>query len=80
MKDSVNIYSIVFNRPEFILLQYSSLLRHFDGKFQYTIVNNSLDETVTQQINIICSMLGITIIDLAGKIPKISPSDHHGQI
>ena len=70
---SVKIYSIHFDRPEFILWQYDSFKCHLKDNFEYIVVNNAKENVFRSKINEICTQLNIQCIEtysnsgLAGK-------------
>src|SRR5271165_385891 len=69
----VKIYTIHYNRPDFIQWQYDSLKAHLKDEYEYIVVNNAKEEIFRQHINNICSSLKINCIEthytdeLAGK-------------
>ena len=64
---SVKIYSIHFDRPEFIQWQYDSFKTHLIDEFEYIVVNNAKDAPIRSKINDICSNINIKTIETESK-------------
>lgn len=70
-KPTIKIYSIHFNRPDFIRIQYDSFCKFIKNEFEFLVLNNSCDENIRNT----CENLGISCIDLNNT--GIHPSESH---
>lgn len=59
----VKIYSIHYNRPDFIVWQYDCLKKHLVGSFEYVVVNNAKDQNLRQEINNITKKIDVKCIE-----------------
>lgn len=59
----VKIYTIHYNRPEFIQWQYDSFRCHLKDEFEYIVVNNARDPGIRDEINAIAKIVGIECIE-----------------
>lgn len=59
----VKIYSIHYNRADFIKWQYDSFKHHMKDEFSLIIVNNAREDTYRQEINRAAADLGIECIE-----------------
>ncbi len=51
----INIFTSVVNRPDFILLQKKLFDKFLDNEYQFHIVDDSIDDTISEQFKDICS-------------------------
>lgn len=59
----VRIYSIHYNRPDFVKWQYDSFKHHMIDSFALVIVNNARDEILRQEIKKASADLGLECIE-----------------
>lgn len=71
------IYSVHYNRPDFVELQYFSLKNHLKNDFELTVINNSKDEILRKQINDKCNELKINIFETNSIAELVG--DHHSE-
>jgi hypothetical protein len=57
----VHIYSIQYNKPEFIYLQKKSFDK-FIKDFKFTVIDNSVDTNISFNIKNICETIGVGLI------------------
>jgi hypothetical protein len=62
----LNIYSIQYNKPSFIELQKKSFDR-FAGPYNFTVIDNSIEEIISHQIKNICLENNLKIIQTLNK-------------
>ena len=67
----IKIYSIHFNRPDFIGIQIDSFKRFVKNEFDFLVVNNSCDSNIEKT----CEDLQICCINLNNK--DLNPSESH---
>jgi hypothetical protein len=60
---TVKIYSIHFDRPEFIKWQYDSFKHHLQDNYEYIIINNAFNNSIERQINQEANNLSIQVIN-----------------
>jgi len=75
----LKIYSIHYNRPEFIVWQndsFKSFLKCKDG-FELVIVNNARDTGLRQSINNVCQEQNLQVIETTSDAPAHLPGKHH---
>jgi hypothetical protein len=59
----VKIYTIAYNRPEFIPLQQMTFLKFLKDDFEYIVINSAVTESNDLEIKETCKQLGIMYID-----------------
>ena len=57
----IHIYSIQYNKPEFIYLQKKSFNK-FIKNFKFTVIDNSVDDNISSEIKNICKNIDIDLI------------------
>ena len=62
----IHIYSIQYNKPEFIELQKRSFDK-FIGSYTFTVINNSVDNKTESAIGKMCEKLGLREIQVPNK-------------
>ena len=68
----IYIYTVCYNTPHFIEIQYQSLKKNIKDDFEYIVFNNTMTNTTISQTNInnnnelrrICTKYNITFYDL----------------
>lgn len=74
----VKIYSIHYNRPEFIRWQHQSFCNHLkDSNWEMIVVNNAREEHMRQQINTTSEALGVRTIETHSDVPFSLAGKHH---
>ena len=71
----MKIYSIHFNKPEYICFQYDSLKKYINFEFEFIILDNSIDNNLKLEIRKNCIDLDIKYVDCQNKYhyqPSIS--------
>jgi hypothetical protein len=73
--DKVYILTYAHKRPDFIKIQYQSIVENVKDNFEYIVFNNSVDDPRNrEEISSICNELKIRCID----IPLDRDLEHHG--
>ena len=62
--NSVSIYTVHYNKLEFLTLQYNQLLKHCLDNFDYVVVNNGIDEETKSSISEFCQKHNIREIHI----------------
>lgn len=62
----IYIYSIHYNKPEFIELQKKSFDRFTQG-YEFVIIDNSIDSEVSSAIGKVCSSLGLSVVGVPNR-------------
>ncbi len=62
----IQIYTIAYNRPEFIKYQYESLVYLMENKFEYIVINNANNDAMINEINNVCQNLNVKCIVATG--------------
>jgi hypothetical protein len=62
----ITIYSIQYNKPKFIELQKASFDKFIDN-YQYIVIDNSVDNDISNQIDSICNNHKISLIKTINK-------------
>jgi len=62
----IHIYSIQYNRPEFIYLQKKSFEK-FIKDFKFTVIDNSVDINISKEIKEICNNNNLKVIETENK-------------
>jgi hypothetical protein len=65
----ISFFTIVHKRPDFIKLQYDSIVKNVIGEFEYIVFNNAVDDSAnakmySEQIHQACNELNIKCIDV----------------
>jgi len=55
----VSIYTVHYNRLDFLKLQYEWLIKHCTDSFKYIVVNNGIDDSVKNKISNYCKLNNI---------------------
>lgn len=71
------VYSVHYNRPDFIGLQVASLKAHMIDPYELIIVNNARDPYTREQINQTANSLGLKTIQTHSNTPAHLPGKHH---
>ena len=71
----IYIYSIQYNKPKFIDLQKKSFDK-FAGIYDFTVIDNSVDESITLQIDEVCKKNNLKIIKTKNKFDSRSNGFH----
>lgn len=50
----IDIYSIHYNKPEYLSIQLNSFKKYISEPFEFTVIDNSIDELHSQKIHDIC--------------------------
>lgn len=78
-KAKFKIFSIHYNKPQYIYTQYRSFVRHFKVPFEFTVVNNAIDFNLKNHITQECSKLSITCLDSSNSVYSLNSNSHiHG--
>lgn len=72
----IHIYSIQFNKPQFIEVQKKSFDK-FCTDYKFTIIDNSIDPSITKEIHSICDSLELEYIETINKFDT-STNQLHG--
>ncbi len=72
----IHIYSIQFNKPQFIEVQKKSFDK-FCTDYKFTIIDNSIDLSITKEIHSICDSLELEYIETVNKFDT-STNQLHG--
>lgn len=72
----MKIYSIHYNRPEYIQLQSHTLRSHMKIEYTFTIVDNSIDYTTKSKIMEETQRLGLGYINCNNNIRYMSSESH----
>ena len=62
----IHFYSIHYNKPKFIELQNKSF-KKFAGEHTFTVIDNSVDNTITEEIKNICFLNNVNYINTVDK-------------
>lgn len=54
MIDFLEIYSIHYNKPEYLQLQIDSFKKFINIDYKFIVIDNSIDESISKRIKIIC--------------------------
>jgi hypothetical protein len=73
---SVKIYSIHFDRPEFIKWQYDSFKKHLSDDFEYIVINNAHENKYKELIKKECENISVKYIDSIQSILDIAGLHH----
>lgn len=73
----VKIYSVHYNRPDFIILQADSLKSHMVDPYEFIVVNNARESQIREQINKTATELGLKTIQTYSSTPAHLPGKHH---
>lgn len=73
----VKIYSIHYNRPDFIGWQYDSIKKHIKDDFEYFVINNARDQGLRNEINSAAKELFLEVIETHSDTPFHLPGKHH---
>ena len=78
MSSTVNIYVVVYMKPEFITIQNTYLKKHCIDKFKHIIINNGKDDAIKNEISKTCQDNGIDCIeyDRPPNIPHLCSHSH----
>lgn len=65
----INFFTLAHKRPDFIKLQYESIVKNLIGEFEYIVFNNAIDSASDspenyKQIHEICKELNIKCVDI----------------
>jgi hypothetical protein len=72
----VKIYTMAYNRPDFIPLQQMAFSSFLKDDFDFTVFNNSATENDGSRIKDSCSQLGIKCIDVEERTQKTAGNSH----
>jgi hypothetical protein len=71
----IHIYSIQYNKPSFIDLQKKSFDK-FAGEYNFTVIDNSIDNNISSQIKDRCSLNNLKFIETKDKFDSINNGLH----
>jgi hypothetical protein len=74
---NTKIYSITFNRPDFIQIQKMTFQRFLAEEHELVIVNNATDTTTREQISEECKRNSLECIEVSFQVPRDQPGLHH---
>lgn len=74
--NSMKIYSIHYNKPEYIELQKKSFDKWIKFKYDFIIVNNAIDINIINSISTITESLGLRMIYCNNDISSMSSISH----
>lgn len=60
------VYTVAFNRPEFIPLQHRSLVRFMLDEFDLVVINNAADGDDAREIAVACDRIGVPCVAVEG--------------
>jgi len=69
--NNIKIYSVHFNRPDFVKLQLDSFNRFVKNEFEFVIINNANDPEISKQ----CELLNIECVSCDNS--HLDPSSSH---
>ncbi len=72
----LKVYSIQYNKPEYIKIQFESAVRHINTQFEFIIIDNSIDDSTKNHIRLECSNLQIKYIDCFNKVKTKDSKSH----
>jgi hypothetical protein len=62
---SLSIFTFAHKRPDFIELQYRSIIQHVKCPYRFVVFNNAVDDSEQRNaINIVCNSLGIEVVSV----------------
>lgn len=67
----IHIIVVVFNKPAYLELQYNSVKKFVQGKFTFTVYDNSIDSNISAQFISECTRLNIPYV----RVPHMNLSD-----
>jgi hypothetical protein len=73
----LKIYSIHYNKPEYIKLQLNSFVKNINIPFEFIVINNSSDEHISKQILDECDSLGIKNYKNINNIKSLGSDSHN---
>jgi glycosyltransferase involved in cell wall biosynthesis len=73
----MKIFSVHYNKPEYISHQYNSFLKFFDDNFEYYVIDNSPDSSVSKKIQDECAKVNCSYIKIENNYYTQSPSYSH---
>ena len=77
MNEKVHVYSIHYNRPEFISWRFQTFKAHLKDDWDFTVINNARDKENRDAINLTANALGISIIQTFSETPFHFAGKHH---
>ena len=76
----MKIYSIHYNKPEYINIQYDSFIKNIKFNYEYAILDNSIDIDIKNLIKIKCKELKIEYIDCCNNIQSVDSLSHQNAL
>lgn len=73
----IKIYSIHYNRPDFIGWQFDSIKAHIKDDFEYIVINNAREESIRSEINKTVSDLNLRVIETHSDTQFHLAGKHH---
>lgn len=77
MNKKVYVYSIHYNRPEFIRWQDMSLKAHLKDDYEFFVVNNAREQGLRDQITMVANDLKLPVIHTHSDTPFHLAGKHH---
>lgn len=71
------IYSVHYNRPDLLELQYFSIKSHLKNEFLFTVINNANDNNIRLELDSICKKLNLEVF--YGNGTSELAGEHHQQ-
>jgi hypothetical protein len=68
----IKIYTAVVNRPEFIELQAKTFKKFIKNKFEFTVLDDSIDRAMTQRISEACKKAKVNYIKIPPEVHNVS--------
>lgn len=76
----MRIYSIHYNKPEYIDIQYNSFKKNIKFNYEFIILDNSIDIEIKKNIKIKCEQLDIKYIDCINNIRLMDSTSHQNAL
>ncbi len=68
-ENKIEIYSIHYNRPDFIPLQFKSFKKFIQEDFEFIVIDNSITEDMSKNIYQVCYDLGVKYLKSDNQTP-----------
>lgn len=72
----MKIYSIHYNKPEYIAIQKKLLDKYFNFDFDFIVVNNAIDQSIKENIKLESKKIGVRTIDCHNNIKSMDSISH----
>ena len=70
----IHIFTSVVNRPDFVLLQNKLFQKFLKNDYQFHVVDDSIDQTISEQFDTICSENGFSYYKKPERTVQMNPA------